>query len=66
MIYIIFKRKSDETLDFFGRIDNNPRKYILKTIEIPPDTMRPSLRGYTGEDDTYNDSTVSLPAVMYN
>ena len=58
IIRTIFDKISDKTLELLGRNGNNhPRKLILSIIEIPPNTIRPGVKSFTGGGSSYHDST---------
>ena len=57
-IKYIFEKISTETVDLLGKTsDNHPLKLVLKTIEIPPNNIRPGIKSFNGEGSSYHDST---------
>ena len=54
----IFEKISDTTLEQLGRNgDNHPRKLVIRIIEIPPNTIRPGVKSFSGGGSSYHDST---------
>lgn len=60
----IFQRITDETVELLGRsLDVHPRKLILKVINIPPNTIRPGVKSFSG-GSSYHDSTNVLQNIV--
>lgn len=57
-IRYIFQKITDETVELLGKsINCHPVKLTLRTIEIPPNTIRPGIKSFNGEGSSYHDST---------
>lgn len=54
----IFEKISFETTELLNKTHNNhPTKLIVKIIEIPPNTIRPSIKNINNDTNSYHDST---------
>lgn len=61
----IFEKISMETVELFGKNQNNhPSKLVLTVIEIPPNTIRPGIKNFNGEGSSYHDSTNILQHIV--
>jgi DNA-directed RNA polymerase beta' subunit len=57
-IKFIFDKIGTETVELLGKSPLfHPSKLIIKTIEIPPNTIRPGIKNFNGEGSSYHDST---------
>jgi DNA-directed RNA polymerase II subunit RPB1 len=61
-IRFIFDKITDETVELLGK--THPSKLVLKTIEIPPNTIRPGIKSFNGEGSSYHDSTNILQHIV--
>ncbi len=58
VISTIFQKISNATVLLLGRsLEIHPKKLVIKTIVIPPNTIRPGVKSYGGSGSTYHDST---------
>ncbi|XP_065668226.1 uncharacterized protein LOC136088443 [Hydra vulgaris] len=55
-IRAIFERISDNAVEALGRT-THPRKLIVREIVIPPNTIRPGVKSFSGAGSSYHDST---------
>lgn len=61
----IFEKITDTTVELLGKTGNNhPKKLIIKTICIPPNTIRPGVKSFTGEGSSYHTSTNILQNII--
>lgn len=57
-IRAIFERVSDSAAEALGHDpESHPRRLVLRTIEVPPNTIRPGVRSFGGAGSSYHDST---------
>ncbi|HVE12443.1 MAG TPA: hypothetical protein VNI01_03530, partial [Elusimicrobiota bacterium] len=54
----IFERVADSDVLALGRpLTSHPRHLVLRVLEVPPNTVRPSVRHFGGTGSSYHDST---------
>lgn len=64
-IKAIFERVSDADCEALGRSLNvHPRNLILRTINIPPNTIRPGMKSFTGAGNSNHDITNLLQHIV--
>lgn len=57
-ILSIFEKISDETVELLNKtVNNHPTKLVVNVIEIPPNTIRPSIKNVNNDTNSYHDST---------
>ena len=65
IIRSIFEKITDETVILMGKnIDTHPSKLVLRTISVPPNTIRPGVKSYGGAGNSYHDSTNVLQHIV--
>lgn len=56
---------SDETVLYMGKpLRSHPKKFILRTLKVPPNTIRPDLRRVGGSRSSNSDTTALLKTIM--
>lgn len=60
----IFSRISAATFEIIGKHNTTPVNYILKSIVVPPNTIRPVIRSFTGKGSVYDDLTNLLQQMI--
>lgn len=61
----ILSRITDETVIKMGKsIDSHPKKFILRTIRVPPNAVRPDIKKMRGGRSNNNDITTILKCIM--
>lgn len=64
-IAIMLDRITPETLSKVGRnMDSHPRKFILSTLNVPANTMRPDMKRTGGGKSSANDTTILLKTIV--
>jgi len=63
----IFERISEETLTILGKsMESHPRKFIIDTVSVPPNTLRPDIKRGTGLRSGTSDTTIFLKTLVDN
>lgn len=54
----IFEKVTNETVELLGKsVNSHPSRLVLSIISIPPNTIRPGIKNFSGEGSSYHDST---------